>query len=143
MDDDFDVDNPENKLDDDWLGQLLGEGAVDHDDDGEDQQGRSAAGGAAAAGAAAAPPRRSAPDDGDEEEEDEEDDEYPSDDGTFEGSDVGSDGPYWGDVVARGSKGGPNLGLDHEETRSRFTEYSMTSSILPRTAGGCCSALRD
>ena len=90
LDDDFDFENPENQLDDDFMEQAMGgEGAVDID--GED---------------------------------------YSDVDSNFDGDefDESEDGDQLGPL--RGDRKFANF--DQEETKSRFTEYSMSSSVIRR-----------
>jgi len=89
LDDDFDYENPENTLDDDFIVKAMAEGqenTVNMNSDDEDDSG----------------------------------DGYASDEADFSGSEDGFFDQY----------ADP---LRDEETRSRFTEYSMSSSVVPRS----------
>lgn len=93
LDDDFDFENPDNELDDNFMD--LANGGVDFD----------------------------------EADEDEYDDDDSDVDSNFsaDGSDADDDGEEMDGV-------GPMRRFDDEETKSRFTEYSMTSSVNKRNA---------
>ncbi|KAM8945555.1 protein LTV1 homolog [Pelodytes ibericus] len=103
LDDDFDFDDPENQLDDDFIiqandtssGHILGtsHGADDDDDEWEDA---------------------------DSEEDD-------SQEGDFD-----SDGPVSDEEGVMGSGNAKEFLFMKEETKSRFTDYSITSSVMRR-----------
>ncbi|XP_034543773.1 protein LTV1 homolog isoform X2 [Notolabrus celidotus] len=97
LDEDFDFDDPENMLDDDFIVKANRAGA---------------AGGFKAEG------------DGEDDEDDWED--------TDEEGDFDSEGGFSGDEDAEGGGRGREFLFMDEETKSRFTEYSMTSSVMRR-----------
>lgn len=92
LDDDFDFENPDNQLDDDFMQQVIGEGG---DAEVLDEA-------------------------GDEDEDDEERDMDSDDLSEFSGGSEERD-----DL-------GPLRMYDDEESKSRFTEYSMSSSVIRR-----------
>ncbi|XP_068451710.1 protein LTV1 homolog [Clinocottus analis] len=94
LDEDFDFDDPDNLLDDDFIVKAN-----------------------AASGAAGTR--------GDSDDDDDDGDEWED---TDEEEDFGSDGGLSGD----GDGGAREFMFTDEETRSRFTEYSMTSSVMRR-----------
>ncbi|XP_026700344.1 protein LTV1 homolog, partial [Athene cunicularia] len=98
LDDDFDFDNPENILEDDFVLQAN-----------EPQKGRSDA--------------------EDEDEWEDVEDDSDENDSCNNDKDCGSEGPLSDDGVYGQTK---EFLFMQEETRSRFTEYSMTSSVMRR-----------
>ncbi|XP_039659983.1 protein LTV1 homolog isoform X2 [Perca fluviatilis] len=96
LDEDFDYDDPDNLLDDDFIAKA------------------NTASGAADIG------------DGDDDDDDD-DDEWED---TDEEGDFDSEGGFSGDENMEGR--GPEFLFMDEETKSRFTEYSMTSSVMRR-----------
>ena len=103
LDDDFDFDDPENQLEDDFFVKMLGaEGGVEEEEDESDEN-----------------ENENVSDDEDENEnvsDDEDEDENVSDDDTV--------------VSDAGSKT-----FSEEETKTCFTNYSMTSSVMRRSEG--------
>ncbi|XP_067844637.1 protein LTV1 homolog [Heptranchias perlo] len=98
LDDDFDFDDPDNALEDDFVAKAVGRGSEKDTRVGSD-------------------------DDDDEEWEDAEDEDFDS-----AGALSDEDGPG-----IPSSEGGPReFMFMEEETRSRFTAYSMTSSVMRR-----------
>lgn len=97
LDDDFDYENDNNQLDDDFVLQAMEEGDDDEDDDMDES--------------------------GEEEDEDFDSDDLMSDDDFDENDDELMDrlGPLM-----------RNQRFENEETRSQFTEYSMSSSVIRR-----------
>lgn len=96
LDDDFDFENPNNILDDDFIIRAnSGTGAVDTEGDSHD--------------------------DDDDEWED-----------TDEEGDFDSDGSFSSNEDAQGDGRGREFLFMDEETKSRFTEYSLTSSVMRR-----------
>uniref|UniRef100_A0A3B3BM08 Protein LTV1 homolog n=1 Tax=Oryzias melastigma TaxID=30732 RepID=A0A3B3BM08_ORYME len=89
LDDDFDYENPNNLLEDDFITKANGPGGGDYDDD-------------------------------EEWEDTDEEGDFDSEGGFSDEERAGGDG-----------RGGDFLFMD-EETKSRFTEYSMTSSVMRR-----------
>uniref|UniRef100_A0A1B0CG67 Protein LTV1 homolog n=1 Tax=Lutzomyia longipalpis TaxID=7200 RepID=A0A1B0CG67_LUTLO len=93
LDDEFDFDNPENALEDDFMEQALAEGSSNDDDD-----------------------------------EDEADYEY-NDDEKYD--DFDENISYTGKLDKEDVNNGKNH-FDNVETRSRFTQYSISSSVMRR-----------
>ncbi|GAA6229047.1 protein LTV1 homolog [Lates japonicus] len=97
LDEDFDYDDPDNILDDDFIIKAnSASGAVDIEGDNDD-------------------------DDDDDEWED-----------TDEEGDFDSEGGFSGDEDVEGGGRGREFLFMDEETKSRFTEYSLTSSVMRR-----------
>uniref|UniRef100_A0A4W6G8E6 Protein LTV1 homolog n=1 Tax=Lates calcarifer TaxID=8187 RepID=A0A4W6G8E6_LATCA len=97
LDEDFDYDDPDNILDDDFIVKAnSASGAVDVEGDDDD-------------------------DDDDDEWED-----------TDEEGDFDSEGGFSGDEDVEGGGRGREFLFMDEETKSRFTEYSLTSSVMRR-----------
>ncbi|XP_056422701.1 protein LTV1 homolog [Hyla sarda] len=101
LDEDFDFDDPENQLDDDFVLQANDPAAIARDKYGAD----------------------------DHEWEDVDSDE--SDDESQEG-DFDSDGPFSGEEGEGGDRPMKEFLFMQEETKSRFSEYSMSSSVMRR-----------
>uniref|UniRef100_A0A2A4IUR1 Protein LTV1 homolog n=1 Tax=Heliothis virescens TaxID=7102 RepID=A0A2A4IUR1_HELVI len=106
LDDDFDFDDPENELEDNFIDLAMGEGGEGSDD---------------------------------EDYEDEEDGDSMSDDGNSDkafASDLDSDDDSQsGDRAKRGGRM-PNWDAhDKDDTKSRFSQYSMSSSVMRRNQG--------
>ncbi|KAM3930807.1 protein LTV1 homolog isoform 1-T1 [Leptodactylus fuscus] len=99
LDDDFDFDNPENQLDDDFILQANDHTAIVRNEDGADDEWEDV-------------------DSGED-----------SDDDSQEG-DFDSDGPF-SDEEGKGGDG-PMFMFMEEETKSRFSQYSMSSSVMRR-----------
>ncbi|XP_044045455.1 protein LTV1 homolog [Siniperca chuatsi] len=98
LDEDFDFDDPNNILDDDFIIKAnSASGAVDKE--------------------------------GDDEDDDDDDDEW---DDTDEEDDFDSEGGFSGEEDTEGGGRGREFLFMDEETKSRFTEYSMTSSVMRR-----------
>ncbi|KAM9362837.1 protein LTV1 homolog isoform 2-T2 [Symphorus nematophorus] len=97
LDEDFDYDDPENILDDDFIVKAnSASGALNFEGD----------------------------DDGDDDDDEWED--------TDEEGDFDSEGGFSGDEDAEGDGHGREFLFMDEETKSRFTEYSLTSSVMRR-----------
>lgn len=108
LDDDFDFDDPENQLEDDFV--IKANDHVEGEQDGDG--GRACFGGGY--------------DDGWEDMDDDEE-------GSTSDEDFASDGPLSEEGEGESANGPPKEFLFlQEETRSRFTEYSMTSSVMKR-----------
>lgn len=89
LDDDFDYENPDNQLEDDFMEKMMGNEGDDDDDYDEDEE--------------------------------------------YDGSDFGPDSDYSDDEERDNL--GPMRSYNGEECKSRFTEYSMSSSVIRRNQG--------
>ncbi|XP_032999816.1 protein LTV1 homolog [Lacerta agilis] len=101
LDDDFDFDNPDNLLDDDFILRANNQGSTEQE-------------------------KEACWESGDEDEWEDMDEE----DGEGTQSDVDSEGPLSDDSEIKGEM--KEFLFMQEETKSRFTEYSMTSSVMRR-----------